>query len=123
MCVVLQARAQPAPPPLPSPAHGVLACRPLPWPGPQDCLGGNAKTLVIANINPAAACASETSMTLGFAVRAKRVRNRVRPPPTLPPAQYSTVRGHMPGHLGGRLRACACGGMGVGSGVSPCPWR
>ncbi|GFR48136.1 hypothetical protein Agub_g9970, partial [Astrephomene gubernaculifera] len=42
----------------------------------QDCLGGNAKTLIIANLNPSPTCASETNMTLGFAIRAKRVRNR-----------------------------------------------
>ncbi|PNH05526.1 Kinesin-like protein KIF15, partial [Tetrabaena socialis] len=42
----------------------------------QDCLGGNAKTLIVANLNPSPTCASETNMTLGFALRAKRVRNR-----------------------------------------------
>ncbi|GIL65637.1 hypothetical protein Vafri_19218 [Volvox africanus] len=42
----------------------------------QDCLGGNAKTLIIANLNPSPTCSAETNMTLGFALRAKRVRNR-----------------------------------------------
>lgn len=43
----------------------------------QDSLGGNAKTLIIANINPAVACSAETNVTLGFALRARKVRNMV----------------------------------------------
>lgn len=43
----------------------------------QDSLGGNARTLVIANINPSAACSAETNVTLGFALRARKVRNIV----------------------------------------------
>ncbi|KAG2424185.1 hypothetical protein HXX76_014718 [Chlamydomonas incerta] len=42
----------------------------------QDCLGGNAKTLIIANLNPSPGCAKETEMTVGFALRARNVRNR-----------------------------------------------
>lgn len=41
----------------------------------QDSLGGNARTLLIANINPSGTCMNETNMTLGFAVRARKVRN------------------------------------------------
>lgn len=44
---------------------------------PQDCLGGNSKTLIIANINPSPTCSSETSSTLHFAMNAKCVKNRV----------------------------------------------
>lgn len=43
----------------------------------QDSLGGNAKTVMIANVSPAAACLKETLSTLGFAQRAKLIRNKV----------------------------------------------
>ena len=44
----------------------------------QGSLGGNAKTVMIANISPAQASAAETQNTLDFATRAKCVKNRVR---------------------------------------------
>ena len=43
----------------------------------QDSLGGNAKTVMIANISPAASCVKETASTLGFAQRAKMIKNKV----------------------------------------------
>lgn len=43
----------------------------------QDSLGGNAKTVMIANISLAASCLKETQSTLGFAQRAKMIRNKV----------------------------------------------
>lgn len=42
----------------------------------QDSLGGNARTVLIANISPAASCHVETVSTLEFARRAKRVKNK-----------------------------------------------
>lgn len=42
----------------------------------RDSLGGNAKTALIANINPSIECAGETLSTLRFAQRAKMIRNR-----------------------------------------------
>ncbi|DBB10050.1 TPA: hypothetical protein ACH3X3_001638 [Trebouxia sp. C0006] len=42
----------------------------------QDSLGGNAKTVMVANVSPAAACLKETHSTLGFAHRAKMIRNK-----------------------------------------------
>jgi Kinesin motor domain len=42
----------------------------------QDSLGGNAKTVIIANVSPSALCARETNSTLGFAQRAKLIRNK-----------------------------------------------
>ncbi len=42
----------------------------------QDSLGGNAKTVLIANISPAASCHAETVSTLEFARRAKQVKNK-----------------------------------------------
>jgi kinesin family member 15 len=42
----------------------------------QDSLGGNAKTVVIANVSPAASSACETNSTLQFASRAKYIRNK-----------------------------------------------
>lgn len=44
----------------------------------QDSLGGNAKTLMIANIGPASYNYDETINTLNYASRAKRIRNRPR---------------------------------------------
>ena len=44
----------------------------------KGSLGGNAKTVMIANISPAQASAAETQNTLDFATRAKCVKNRVR---------------------------------------------
>lgn len=43
---------------------------------PQDSLGGNAKTLMIANISPSSVSSAETISTLHFMSRAKRIRNR-----------------------------------------------
>lgn len=42
----------------------------------QDSLGGNAKTLMIANISPSSVSAQETLSTLHFMSRAKCIRNR-----------------------------------------------
>ncbi|KAF3323505.1 phragmoplast orienting kinesin 2 [Carex littledalei] len=41
----------------------------------QDSLGGNSKTLMIANISPSNCCALETVSTLKFAQRAKYIKN------------------------------------------------
>ncbi|KAM7522910.1 hypothetical protein LguiA_012812 [Lonicera macranthoides] len=41
----------------------------------QDSLGGNAKTIIIANISPASCCSLETLSTLKFAQRAKFIKN------------------------------------------------
>ncbi|KAL3147252.1 hypothetical protein ABBQ32_002745 [Trebouxia sp. C0010 RCD-2024] len=42
----------------------------------QDSLGGNAKTMIIANVSPCLMCAQETLSTLQFASRAKHIRNK-----------------------------------------------
>ena len=42
----------------------------------QDSLGGNAKTVIIANVSPAAACLRESQSTLAFAQRAKQIVNK-----------------------------------------------
>lgn len=42
----------------------------------KDSLGGNAKTLIIANISPAATAFRETLSTLKFVQRAKLIRNK-----------------------------------------------
>lgn len=42
----------------------------------QDSLGGNAKTMIVANISPCRMCAQETLSTLQFASRAKHIRNK-----------------------------------------------
>ncbi|KMZ62732.1 hypothetical protein ZOSMA_44G01340 [Zostera marina] len=41
----------------------------------QDSLGGNSKTIIIANISPSFSCTLETLSTLKFAQRAKFIRN------------------------------------------------
>ncbi|EYU17398.1 hypothetical protein MIMGU_mgv1a000460mg [Erythranthe guttata] len=41
----------------------------------QDSLGGNAKTIIIANISPSTSCSLETLSTLKFAQRAKFIKN------------------------------------------------
>ncbi|KAL3828638.1 hypothetical protein ACJIZ3_017440 [Penstemon smallii] len=41
----------------------------------QDSLGGNAKTIMIANISPSSSCSLETLSTLKFAQRAKFIKN------------------------------------------------
>ena len=45
----------------------------------QDSLGGNSKTVMIANISPALANSAETINTLRFAREAKRVKTQVHP--------------------------------------------
>lgn len=42
----------------------------------QDSLGGNARTVMIANVSPAVSCLAETASTLDFARRAKQVKNK-----------------------------------------------
>lgn len=42
----------------------------------QDSLGGNSKTVMIANVSPSTANITETQGTLRFAQRAKRMGNR-----------------------------------------------
>lgn len=44
----------------------------------QDSLGGNAKTLMIANISPSSVSGNETLSTLQFMSRAKCIRNRAK---------------------------------------------
>lgn len=44
----------------------------------QDSLGGNAKTMLVANVSPSTACAHETLSTLQFAERTKCIRNRAK---------------------------------------------
>ncbi|KAF2299875.1 hypothetical protein GH714_005371 [Hevea brasiliensis] len=41
----------------------------------QDSLGGNSKTIIIANISPSLGCSLETLSTLKFAQRAKFIKN------------------------------------------------
>ncbi|KOM31824.1 hypothetical protein LR48_Vigan01g138000 [Vigna angularis] len=41
----------------------------------QDSLGGNSKTMIIANVSPSICCATETLNTLKFAQRAKLIQN------------------------------------------------
>lgn len=41
----------------------------------KDSLGGNAKTVMIANINPISTSYAETKQTLVFAQRAKLIKN------------------------------------------------
>ncbi|KAL6518674.1 hypothetical protein OROHE_017724 [Orobanche hederae] len=41
----------------------------------DDSLGGNAKTIIIANISPSSCCSLETLSTLKFAQRAKFIKN------------------------------------------------
>jgi kinesin family protein 15 len=48
-----------------------LSCLP-----PQDSLGGNAKTIMIATVSASGLCSAETVSTLQFAQRTKRIRNR-----------------------------------------------
>jgi kinesin family protein 15 len=43
----------------------------------QDSIGGNAKTVIVANISPSEACLQETLSTLGFAARARKIVNKV----------------------------------------------
>ncbi|PQQ14034.1 kinesin-like protein KIN-12E [Prunus yedoensis var. nudiflora] len=41
----------------------------------QDSLGGNSKTIIIANVTPSSCCSLETLSTLKFAQRAKFIKN------------------------------------------------
>ncbi|KAL5713441.1 hypothetical protein ACHQM5_015513 [Ranunculus cassubicifolius] len=41
----------------------------------QESLGGNSKTMIIANVSPSICCAAETLSTLKFAQRAKLIQN------------------------------------------------
>ncbi len=41
----------------------------------QSSLGGNAKTLIIANVSPSSVCSQETLSTLRFAKQTKHIRN------------------------------------------------
>ncbi|GLT63701.1 hypothetical protein SLA2020_362450 [Shorea laevis] len=41
----------------------------------QDSLGGNSKTMIIANVSPSVCCGTETLNTLRFAQRAKLIQN------------------------------------------------
>lgn len=41
----------------------------------QDSLGGNSKTMIIANVSPSICCAAETLNSLKFAQRAKLIKN------------------------------------------------
>ncbi|XP_047338368.1 kinesin-like protein KIN-12D isoform X2 [Impatiens glandulifera] len=41
----------------------------------QDSLGGNSKTMIIANVSPSMGCVAETLNTLKFAQRAKLIQN------------------------------------------------
>lgn len=44
---------------------------------PQDSLGGNAKTCLVATVSPATVNMAETLSTLRFADNAKRIKNKV----------------------------------------------
>lgn len=45
----------------------------------RDCLGGNARALLVANIGPEAEWLNETAMTLNFAQQMKQIRNVEKP--------------------------------------------
>lgn len=45
---------------------------------PQDSLGGNTRTVMIANVGPAASNHEETLSTLRYANRAKNIQNKPR---------------------------------------------
>lgn len=45
---------------------------------PQDSLGGNSRTVMIAHISPASTAFEESRNTLTYAGRAKNIRTRVR---------------------------------------------
>ncbi|MCI09760.1 kinesin motor domain protein, partial [Trifolium medium] len=44
----------------------------------QDSLGGNSKTMIIANVSPSICSANETLSTLKFAQRAKLIQNNAK---------------------------------------------
>ena len=44
----------------------------------QESLGGNSKTIMVANISPSGANLAETLSTLRFAQRAKSIKNRAK---------------------------------------------
>lgn len=43
----------------------------------QDSIGGNAKTVIIANVSPSEVFVQETVSTLNFAARARKIINKV----------------------------------------------
>ena len=47
-----------------------------PW--VQESLGGNSKTIMVANISPSSSNLAETLSTLRFAQRAKSIKNKAR---------------------------------------------
>ena len=49
----------------------------------QDSLGGNSKTVMIANVSPTTRNYGETLSTLRFAQRAKHIRNKASEPALL----------------------------------------
>ncbi|KAA0156774.1 hypothetical protein FNF29_00885 [Cafeteria roenbergensis] len=53
----------------------------------QDSVGGNCRTAVVATLNPTAACADESTSTLLFADRARRVMTKVKANEILDDAQ------------------------------------
>ena len=53
-----------------------MAVNEQPWGGEQDSLGGNSKTVMIANVSPSTNNITETQGTLRFAQRAKRMGNK-----------------------------------------------
>ena len=59
----------------------------------QDSLGGNSKTMMIANVSPALTNMAETLSTLRFAQRTKHIKNKV----TCPPAQQCSWAQTLPG--------------------------
>lgn len=44
----------------------------------KDSLGGNARTVMIANISPSATCFEDTSNTLKYANRAKKIKTHIK---------------------------------------------
>uniref|UniRef100_A0AAA9T2V7 Kinesin-like protein KIF15 n=1 Tax=Bos taurus TaxID=9913 RepID=A0AAA9T2V7_BOVIN len=55
----------------------------------RDSLGGNAKTVIIANVHPGSRCFGETLSTLNFAQRAKLIKNKVSAHQALLPLGFS----------------------------------
>ena len=58
--------------------HAPSICEMIVTPSTQDSLGGNSKTMMIANISPASPNLADTHSTLRFAQRVKAIRNTVR---------------------------------------------
>lgn len=68
---LLKVRTRPTWPPLTAPTAPTL----LPLSRPQDCLGGNSRTAMVATVSPAADNYEETLSTLRYADRAKSIVN------------------------------------------------